>query len=428
MGCACGKSGRETPLLNRRSSDGLESAQAPPIVYDVLRSPGQPLNRQTRAVFEPRFGRDFSQVRVHSDARASESARAVNARAYTVGNNLVFGAREYMPRTIEGRRLIAHELAHAVQQSSTNYVPGAPLQVSRTDSTAEREAEHTESHIAAAPSAPGSSLGRPEVQRSPLPGDPTHVGFLESFFPEAAPGEPGKDKGGPGDPGVKYAGALMPPCPAVGTSDSRDDLAASQCVGEDPGQPANCKFLPQQTEMLRAAQRKAGEIVRRAQTKVAGRGGRALAADVARRLFAENVPSGDAAVEVLGRVAGLLTGGDIWFAGQTCGTEICREKPVPVYVLGKGTLPIHVCPLAFHEPPTLYLRVLHEAVHWAGIDADPATKELYCDEGIDCNTACGGSDVADSWMHYLDCLGAAPRVRGDSKSGGVAGRDLDDKR
>lgn len=69
-----------------------------------------------RTYFEPRFGQDFSQVRVHTDARAVESAQAVNALAYTVGRNIVFRAGQYAPGTAEGRRLLAHELTHVVQQ------------------------------------------------------------------------------------------------------------------------------------------------------------------------------------------------------------------------------------------------------------------------------------------------------------------------
>jgi hypothetical protein len=99
-----------------RSIEGEESV--PPIVHEVLRSPGQPLDAATRAFFEPRFGYDFSQVRVHTDAKAAESARAVNALAYTVGRDVVFGAGRYAPGTTIGRRLLTHELAHVVQQSS----------------------------------------------------------------------------------------------------------------------------------------------------------------------------------------------------------------------------------------------------------------------------------------------------------------------
>ena len=83
---------------------------------EALRSPGQPLDRHSRAFFEPRFGSDLSQVRVHADARAAESAHAVTARAYTVGQRVVFGRGQYAPQTADGRRLLAHELAHTLQQ------------------------------------------------------------------------------------------------------------------------------------------------------------------------------------------------------------------------------------------------------------------------------------------------------------------------
>lgn len=81
---------------------------------------GQPLPKSVREFFEPRFGHDFRQVRVHTDAKAAESARAVNALAYTVGQNVVFGAGRYAPDTRAGRRLLAHELTHVLQQGTVN--------------------------------------------------------------------------------------------------------------------------------------------------------------------------------------------------------------------------------------------------------------------------------------------------------------------
>ncbi len=78
---------------------------------------GQPLSKSERAYFEPRFGVDFSQVRLHSDAQAAESAQALNAKAYTLGQDVVFGTGQDTPGTSEGRRLMAHELTHVVQQS-----------------------------------------------------------------------------------------------------------------------------------------------------------------------------------------------------------------------------------------------------------------------------------------------------------------------
>ena len=91
---------------------------APPAVHEVLNSPGQPLDAVSRAFFGPRFGRDFSHVRVHSDAKAAASARDVGAPAYTVGADLVFAGGEYNPSSEAGQKLLAHELTHHVQQAT----------------------------------------------------------------------------------------------------------------------------------------------------------------------------------------------------------------------------------------------------------------------------------------------------------------------
>ncbi len=96
------------------------STDVPSIVHAALRSPGQPLDAGTRTYMEPRFGHDFSQVRVHADTKAAASARAVNALAYTVGSDIVFGAGTYSPSTYAGRQLVAHEMTHVVQQSNSS--------------------------------------------------------------------------------------------------------------------------------------------------------------------------------------------------------------------------------------------------------------------------------------------------------------------
>src|SRR5262249_33693260 len=81
----------------RRQADGDEPSGVPPIVEEVLNSPGKPLDAATRQLMESRFGHDFSHVRVHTDAKAAASARAVNAQAYTVGRDIVFGQGRYQP-------------------------------------------------------------------------------------------------------------------------------------------------------------------------------------------------------------------------------------------------------------------------------------------------------------------------------------------
>jgi hypothetical protein len=93
---------------------------APQIVSDVVSEPGHPLDPLVRSFMEPRFGHDFTHVRIHTGTRAAESARAANAVAYTVGQDVVFGEGAYRPEADTGRRLIAHELTHVIQQGTTD--------------------------------------------------------------------------------------------------------------------------------------------------------------------------------------------------------------------------------------------------------------------------------------------------------------------
>lgn len=163
----CTNCRKKQRLLQRRAMRQAEPAAVPPIIHEVLRSPGQPLDRKTQEFMESRFIHDFSRVRthtapqavslsigpagdnyeqeadrvadsimqfspsfgatahphfdfhkiqVHNDAKAAESAKAINAKAYTLGPHLVFGDRQFAPDTEAGKRLLAHELAHVVQQ------------------------------------------------------------------------------------------------------------------------------------------------------------------------------------------------------------------------------------------------------------------------------------------------------------------------
>jgi len=138
--CACGahttggdceSCGKKNLALQRKIQNSELGAQrsdtVPPIVHEVLRSPGQPLDAATRAFMEPRFGHDFGSVRVHTDVRAAESARAVNALAYTVGRDVVFGAGWSTQDTTAGKRLLAHELTHVVQQAPFAAFSGSPI-------------------------------------------------------------------------------------------------------------------------------------------------------------------------------------------------------------------------------------------------------------------------------------------------------------
>ena len=105
----------------------------------VRNSGGSPLPFALRSVFEPRFGVNFQDVRVHSDARAADTASAINAKAFTVGHNIVFGHGQYAPESREGRELLAHELTHVVQQSGGGVNMDGTLQISKADQSVQRD-------------------------------------------------------------------------------------------------------------------------------------------------------------------------------------------------------------------------------------------------------------------------------------------------
>ena len=148
-----------------------------------LRSPGLPLEEGLRSFMESRFGHDFSGVRVHADAQAAASARAVNALAYTVGPDLVFGAGRYAPSSADGRRLLAHELTHVVQQTGGGARAAAPAgsawTIGAPDDRFEREADRMAAavvqpgHPDAAPSAVPAPARAGGLQRQPAAADAT---------------------------------------------------------------------------------------------------------------------------------------------------------------------------------------------------------------------------------------------------------------
>ncbi len=125
--------------MQRTAVNAAPVNSVPPIVHDVLSSSGKPLDAGTRAFMEPRFGHDFSQVRVHTGERAAESAQAVNALAYTVGRDVVFGTGQFTSATTEGQRLLAHELTHVVQQANRLQ---QTVKINQPGDQYEKEADH----------------------------------------------------------------------------------------------------------------------------------------------------------------------------------------------------------------------------------------------------------------------------------------------
>ena len=138
-GGECEKCQKKRSVLQRCSTNQATFPEVPPIVHEVLRSPGQPLERDTQNFMESRLGHNFSQVRVHADTRASESARSIDSLAYTVGSNIVFASGHYCPGTPTGQYLLAHELAHVIQQR--NVLAPKSLSISQPDSIYEQDAD-----------------------------------------------------------------------------------------------------------------------------------------------------------------------------------------------------------------------------------------------------------------------------------------------
>jgi hypothetical protein len=163
-------------VLQRKGE--AERLTVPPIVHDVLRSPGRPLDKESRDYFDRRLGHDFSQVRIHSDEQAAESAHRVNAVAYTVGRNIVFGTGQHRPETTSGRRLLAHELAHVVQQGAVEVMP---TEVGPANDPLEHEADAIAERMDQSRGvAPSEHIGSIGAQRQPaLP-----VGRLQRTPPD----------------------------------------------------------------------------------------------------------------------------------------------------------------------------------------------------------------------------------------------------
>ncbi len=128
-------------FIQRMAQRQAISGILPEVVGTGLASPHQRLDPLVRTKMEQRFGQDFSQVRIHADREAGESARSVDSRAYTLGRDIVFGAGQYDPRSSAGRVLLAHELTHVVQQQGSASRLTDRLTVSEPQDAEEREAE-----------------------------------------------------------------------------------------------------------------------------------------------------------------------------------------------------------------------------------------------------------------------------------------------
>lgn len=168
--CGCGththgeRECAECSKVRRTASDHAAPSQAPPIVHDVIGSAGRPLDADTRRWMEPRFGADFGHVRIHDDSRAAESARSVGALAYAAGSHLVFDHQQFAPGTAAGRHLLAHELAHTIQDPGASGVH-ASLAIGSADDATEVAADRAADAVSRGESVTVSPTGGGVVRR-----------------------------------------------------------------------------------------------------------------------------------------------------------------------------------------------------------------------------------------------------------------------
>ena len=184
--------GLQRAVGNAGTAAVIEEQRSP--VHDVITSGGAPLQPDVRDDMEGRFGQDFGDVRVHTDGAAHESAKSVNAHAYTVGSNIVFQRDKYDPGSDAGKHMLAHELTHVVQQRSgpvDGTDAGGGVKVSDPSDRFEREAVSNADRLMSAPAAPAHDVqrcaddGGSSVQRAEAPAEEGEEETAQTFVQRA---------------------------------------------------------------------------------------------------------------------------------------------------------------------------------------------------------------------------------------------------
>jgi hypothetical protein len=306
--------------LQRFGSDLADAPGASPMVVDVLRSAGTPLSRSDMRLMERRFEHDFSRVRVHVDAEAGQSARSVSSRAYTVGQDIVFAPGQFAPGAPTGQRLLAHELAHVVQQDQAGSVASptvtTPVAVEPQGSPAEREAEQIASSVVAG--------GQGRATMSP-PTDRVYRADVED-------------------------------CSADDTKEVRAALSAS-----------DTKVVATVNAIMGG-----GSTANAAVAKYFGSSGSSRVSGIALRLLETANGLKGATIE--------CENPDSWFYGHFCGEGTLGYVRAAPAFLGLGS--IHLCQPSFHNltGPQRICTLVHEGAH-RYIDADDeAYYTLDCAE------------------------------------------------
>lgn len=362
--CACGAAmrgkNRLCPACQAKAADGSEHAGA----VDNLAHAGKALPGEVLSAVQPLFDHDFSAVRIHDDTASHNAARKMDARAFTVGNDIHFGAGEYRPAQADGLHLLSHELAHTVQQGGQ----AATAQPALSD-TGSQVGDRLEAEADRAADAVLAGTRAPVLGRSP------------------------------------------------GAAIQRQDKAKPPPKVVDPVAPSK-----RQQDVIDKARRAASIRTQVALFKVRGLHPHTGTQDrlEARRLaqikFNWPNPNMDQIEEVVGNMVSRLLGVNVMVSGRNdpeCGTRAG-------YVRGHRP-PIVLCPAFFRDPSANEERVrtmIHEAAHLTGIGNADAAESYY--PVFDCTTK-GEFESADAWMHYVQCLsGQTPEEESITAGGGTA--------
>lgn len=339
-----------TPLRIQRyagqATEGVETA--PASVDRVLVGSGRPLEPALRQDMEQRFGQDFSRVRVHSGTTAEQSAKDVNANAYTVAQNVVFGAGRFAPGSHEGRWLLAHELAHTIQQRGVDagVQRFSPDWLTAEDDSLEHEANHAAQKVVTA-------------------------GFAH------------------------VVGSARTVAPQRQNKDKKNQSQAPKVVS--PVEPSKA-----QKKMIDEARSAAAVRTQTAMFKASGIQGAGQfqeANRLAQIKFDWASPNMDQISEVLRGMGGGLVTVDVKVAGV--GDPDCGSRAG--YVRDHRQ-PIVLCPGFFADPGNNEGRIrtmIHEMAHVKGIGKADAGEQYF--PVFDC-TSKGAFESADSWANYVHCL------------------------
>jgi hypothetical protein len=405
---------------------------------------GQPLDAATRAFFEPRFGHDFGHVRVHADIAAAESAASVNALAYTVGRDIVFGAGQYLPGTVGGNRLLAHELSHVVQQTGGGHRSASGLMVQRQEAP---EDDYARKVIKNEKIDVRAQLALLRLLRGPAQDREQAIEMIDEIEKDTLKGIFGDDLGKavelasqrgkprwelvPPDRDAFYINDGLLDAPVmvfkqVAGGFPRLDRALISAYRADPlvieeqcpdsrSVPPSCTFTEIQRAALQLHLMQARRRAQDASDLLARPDGPSIALAVAGQMFdSEGVPDIAEINTTVNGTAGILSISNFRFACRTCGDPACHASGNVAFAVKPGQMPISICAFRLLQPAFVkHVRrtIIHEAVHLSGIDMNAALDEFYCPENMpECEGACRGKENADTWARYIDCLAFPPML------------------